>query len=196
VRSLSFRAMALAIGLVLAGALAVPACSGDDNEAVPAPEPGQSSPALPSVEQADWKMKVFPTAATHKITRKEKKRFHSQGPRLRRLVRDVYAALFLDPAIRARTVRARFAPPAAQAMLKTKSGMPNGADRIKTLIRRARIGVQVGAAKRAVATVHVTARATVKGERVRVVHRSTLWLQRSGRGWRAIAFDIDQEPVR
>jgi hypothetical protein len=62
---------------------------------------------------------------------------------------------------------------------------------VSTTLRRARIGIQAGGARTAVAAVTVRAVGDHAGT-APVLHRSTLWLERARTGWKVIAFDVRQ----
>jgi hypothetical protein len=107
----------------------------------------------------------------------------------------VYKALFLDPSHKKKIIHAYFTPTAARAMLRARAGVPPQAERVKMLVRKARIAVHARKGTQASVRVVVRARGFVGDKRFRVGHRSTLWLERGGDGWTAIAFDIDQRPI-
>jgi hypothetical protein len=186
-------------GIAVAMALVVvvaTGCSRDEQTpgGIAPPEPTPST--TPDIKQANWKFETFKTATTVKLRKRDLARFRAQRARTKEFVRDLYDALFLTPEDKGFVVEKRFTTRAARSLLGSRAGMPARAERVKTLMRKARIGIQPTALRRAAATVSIRARGVVDGERMRVVHRSTLWLERSRHRWKVIAFEIDQERIR
>jgi hypothetical protein len=89
-----------------------------------------------------------------------------------------------------------FRGPARGAFRRSGAGVPEGAKEVRTLRRTARVTIQATSAKRAAASVTVIARGMVDGRDFKFRHRSELWLERTKKGWKVIAFDIDQRPMR
>ncbi len=119
-------------------------------------------------------------------------RVRAQAPRLSRVVRNVYDAVFLHPDTAASVVRKSFRRAAARSFLAARPGMPAKADDVRTNRRIARIGVHPRSAAFAAAVVRVTARGAIGNRTVRVVHRGTLWLQRTRSRWKVIGFAVTQ----
>jgi hypothetical protein len=155
-----------------------------------------SGPAPLPIAQAPWRVSAFPAGNLKHLRRPDKRLIRDQRPRLARFVRGLYDALFLERGAARAIVRNRFTPAAARSFVASRHlGAPPDAADVKTLARRATIGIQAPGARRAVALVRVRARGRVGARRWRVTHESTLWLERAGRGWRVIAFDVEQRPV-
>jgi hypothetical protein len=183
----------------VAGALALTglgvACdrSGDQ---VPGPSSTATSPPEATIKQARWDFRVRPSAVLSKrLHRKEKRRLLRQRGPLKRTVKEVYDALFLDPPSARSVIVRRFAGNASRAWLATKAGFRSGATDVKTLKRAAEIGIDAFSGRRAAAKVFIRARASVDGEKVKMKHRSTLWLERVRGRWVAIGFQVKQEPL-
>lgn len=154
--------------------------------------------AAPGVKQADWSLQTFPAggAGVGKLTKADKARLGAQRAPLAALVTEVYDALFLEPAQVNRVLRARFAAPAARQALDSKLGMPSSATEVKIKRRDARVGIHMQGASRAAARVVVAGHALVKGRRVKFHHKAILWLERTRKTWKVIAFDVAQGPRR
>jgi hypothetical protein len=182
--------------LVAVALLVATGCDRVGERAAPAPVSSRepSSPA-PEIDQAEWKITAFPAGALDKVSKKERKRLKSQRARLRLLIRSLYDTLFLDPGSRTATVGRLFATRAARALLRSNAGLSSKVTRVKTLIRRAEIGIQAKYATRAAAHIQVRARGFVDDERVTIRHRAKLWLERTKNRWTVIAFEVDQRPV-
>jgi hypothetical protein len=159
----------------------------------PAPPPGPrpGTIAAPDVEQAAWKIHARPMGALEKLSRRERVHATDAGRRVGAVIKEIYNALFLEPAGIRAAVRASFTRSAGAALLATKAGLPRNARDVRTTVRRADISVQVPRPRRAVAEVRVVARGEA-GDSFRVVHRAALYLERDRSGWRVIAFDIDE----
>ncbi|HEX2240012.1 MAG TPA: hypothetical protein VHJ82_02550 [Actinomycetota bacterium] len=156
-------------------------------------QPMSSSSAVTGVQQAPWRIRIHPAGMTRRLSSKSKSLVQAQKGHVRALIRETYDALFLDRTRLADVVDRRFAPKAGSAFMRSKAGFPEEASRIKTTMRRARIGIQASNARHAAGQVVIAARARIDGSLVRIRHTSTLWLQRQSGGWRVVAFEIDQE---
>lgn len=188
--------VAAATGLVVLGALVLGARDSQDTAPAPPPSPVEK-PSPPPIEQASWRIEVRPAGATGAMSKSERRRLRAQRPRAAELVRSVYEALFLRPQARRGAIDARFAPVARRSFRRLDGvGMPDGVVRVKTIVRAARIAIEAPRARHAVAAVRVRARGRAGPRTVRVFHRSTLWLERSGRRWRVMAYNVEQTPVR
>ena len=151
---------------------------------------------VPDIKQARWDFKVRPSAVLAKrLKKKERKRLMRQRGPLKRTVKEVYDALFLNPEATREVIRRRFVGSASRAMLSAQAGVRGGATEVKTLRRSAAIGIDATSGRRAAATVFIRARAWMDGERVGMKHRSTLWLERVKGRWVAIGFQVNQEPL-
>lgn len=149
----------------------------------------------PPIKQAKWEIKTHPTAAVRRFTKKEKHRVRAEKPELKQLVRDVYDVLFLPSLIRQQVIRERFTPRAAAALLESGTGISDRLSEVKTTLRRAHIGIGAVTVRQAAAQIWLHARATAGNKKVRIVHRSTLWLEKTGGRWKAIAFEVKQRPA-
>ena len=181
---------------IVAGAIALSglalACDRSGEEVT-----GPSATAtVPDIKQARWDFKVRPSAVLAKRLKKKERRalMRQRGP-LKRTVKEVYDALFLYPEVTRDVIRRRFVGSASRAMLSARAGMGAGATEVKTLQRSAAIGIDANSGRRAAAVVSIRARASIDGDRVRMKHRSTLWLERVGGRWVAIGFQVNQEPL-
>lgn len=187
--------------------------SRSSSQALDHAEPGHGTVAAPRVEQAAWKIDTFPAGLTKKVDKHDRARFNTQRAAVTAIVREVYDALFLHPGKITETIAKDFAIRARRAVAATKAALPRGARNVQILKRTAHIGLQGNLARQAVATASIS----LKGEtpkksygsaRVgigapsaasvpfRMVHRSTLWLERGDSGWKVIAFDLRRVPRR
>jgi hypothetical protein len=149
----------------------------------------------PEIKQARWSFDVRPSAVLAKRLRKrDRKRLMKQRGPLKRTVKDVYDALFLDPGAARGIIARRFVGNASRAFLRTNAGVGPSATHVKTLKRTAAIGIDANSGRRAAARVFIRARALVDAKKVKVSHRSTLWLERVRGRWVAIGFQVKQEP--
>jgi hypothetical protein len=148
------------------------------------------------IKQAPWRIRMQPVGSVGKITRADKKQLKAQRPKLVTLVKDVYDSLFLFPSRKKAVLRKRFVRRAARRVLSSNAGVSPRAERVHTWSRRADIGVQPNNAAAAAVKVYVHATGTVGGKIFRLVHRATLWLQRSKRAWKVVGFEVNQGPVK
>jgi hypothetical protein len=184
---------ALAAGLALAVVLLT---SEGQREPARAPAPAPASPSAPRIEQARWRVEARTAGRAGELSRPERRRLRGQRPRVGALVRELYDALFLRPGGARDAVRKALAPAAARSLLRMRRlGAPEAAERVRTLVRRARVAIEGPRGLRAVASVWVKARGRLRGRPFTLTHRATLWLERSGRAWRVIAYDVEQRPL-
>ncbi len=160
----------------------------------PSPTPTPKDSPKPTIRQAAWQVKVVPAGVGHKLTSSVRKRVEAQRPALSATVENIYNPLFLSSSEAQARVERRFTPEAARRFLGARLGAPPGAERVDTLRRVARIGVDTPGATRAAAQVSVVATGMVKGQRVRFGQNATLWLTRSHGRWKVIAFDARRGP--
>jgi hypothetical protein len=191
---------ALAALLGLGVALAVLLPSSDSAGHAPAsearPTPNESPPAEPrprTIPQADWRVSVSRAGTKERLSRRAVTRLRAQRPRLVNVVRSLSDAMFLGGD---RPASYYFSGPARTAFRDSGAGAPEGAKNMRTLRRTARIAIQSTTAKRAAAAVTVIARGVVDKRDFKLRHDSQLWLERTKKGWKVIAFDIDQRPMR
>jgi hypothetical protein len=138
-------------------------------------------------------MKTKPVGRLGKLTKRQKRRHKVQRARVKSVVRDVYSALFLEPEALPEIISTRFTRRSGRALLMARAGFRPGAERVKTLTRRASIGLQAHTATAAAAKIFVRARAKGQDSIVRLRHRATMWMQRRDNEWQVIGFEVDQE---
>jgi hypothetical protein len=174
-------AVTVALALVLLGLLAVPTGNPSEAGKVPPVAIGPDGEALP---QADWKVNVFPTGVG-KPTKGQRVAVSQQRDKLRTVVADVFDALIL----RKNTARLKSlaTPGAAKALGRSELQLPKDMTEVETIRRSARVGVDEKATH-AAARILITFKGMLNDKPVRMQQRSTLWLQKSGAGWRVIAF--------
>ena len=149
---------------------------------------------LPSIRQAKWSIRS--EVIGRPLPKKRRDNAMRQRARIAAGIKQAYEGLFLDPARLRRSLRGVATPAAARHLIREGAGVPVRATRVKTLARKARIWIQPGSLRRAVAKVVVRARATMGGKTRRVRHVATLWLERRGSKWRVVAYDFNERPVR
>lgn len=150
------------------------------------------SPPPRGVEQAAWKVSFSRAGTSGKLSPRAVTRLRAQRPRLTRAVRAAADAMFLGGEAPAASY---FRGPARGALRRSSAGAPEGAKKVRTLRRTASVTIQATTARRAAAAVTVIARGVVGERDFKVRHRSQLWLERTKKGWKVIAFDIDQRPM-
>ena len=122
------------------------------------------------------------------------------SPKVRRdlvtIVKTVHNTMFLAPHRVQKVARQYFLSEAAKALTKSKVGIPRAAREVKIVSRRARIGVDAAGQSRAAALVNIVARGRAGGKEFGSATESRLWLERGDGGWKVIAFQVDQHPVK
>jgi hypothetical protein len=160
------------------------------------PTTASSPSARPPLPQAKWHVHAFAAAVTSDVTKKDRKAARKQGIKAARGIRKVYYALLLDPSAANSLIRAHFEPKAARAFLASRARLSGRLHRIRTTGRFLRIGVDAGTAKRAIAIVGVLFKADQNSKRLKIKHKSTLWLERVHQAWKILAWHADQERRR
>lgn len=151
---------------------------------------GEAPPAASRLPQAAWVVSFAPLKGEALKGSAAEDELEDVGI----VLQDVYDALWLDRSRLSQVIGARFAPSAASAMRTSTAGAPEGGQ-ISIQSRRARIGIQIGGGRRAIAVVKVKALAHNDVSTVELKQRSTMWLEKKAGGWRVIAFDINQKRV-
>ena len=141
-----------------------------------------------------WDTAAFPVGMHRALDRKQRARFETHRTSVRMMTHDLVDALMLDPARVAAASRASMTSSAAKAIRQAIPLVPARATAVEAIRRVGRIGIQTPAFKAAAAEMKVTLRATVDGRTVKWRDNVTLWLERDGRTWRVLAFDIDRAP--
>ena len=190
-------AVAAALLALLAAVVVV---FGVDSSSPLSPEPDSGAkPDLRStpLKQANWRIRVVPANVAARVGRDQRRVVARQGRRLASLVREVYTVLFLQPNKRAAVLRRHFDLRTVRALERRPHvGVPPRAQEIRTTKRRARIVIDPLSPRRSIVRVEVRARGLLGEEAFAVRHRSILWLYRSERRWRVLAFDVNQRPWR
>lgn len=141
-----------------------------------------------------WDTAAFPVGMHRALDRNQRSRFETQRARVRTVTQDLIDALILDPSSITAAARASMTSSAAKAIRRATPLVPARATAVEATRRVGRIGIQAPAFKAAAAEMKVTLRATVDGRRVKWRDNVTLWMERDGKTWRVLAFDVDRVP--
>ena len=179
--------VALLAAAALAAYLLLRSETGPRHRSTPVP-PG--APVI--LEQAPWRIQTYGTGGGAKLTKQQRSQLRAQHAPIARLVKDLHAALFLDPSTRRRIVGRVFTTSAARSFLAARPGLLEDAETVKTVWHRGRIGIQAIGARRAAGTVAIVARVDRGEDAVRLGYRSDLYLEKSHGRWRVVAFETDQ----
>ena len=112
------------------------------------------------------------------------------------IVTDVYDTMLLEPASLAEAINTSFTREAQAELTGKKIGWPDGVSEVRIKSRRLEIGIQSGAADRAIAHLRISATGVASGRPVELWHRAQLWMEKDGGKWTIFAFDIRQAPLR
>jgi hypothetical protein len=148
----------------------------------------------PIVEQAPWSFEVSPAGSTSRISKAQRAAVVRQKAGVTALVQEVYDALLFERAALTKVADERFAGDAGAAFIRASKGILPAADELKLERRSARIGIDVDGANRAAARIRIRVSATKGGREALALNTATLWLERSEKGWRVFAYEIDQRP--
>lgn len=139
--------------------------------------------------QAAWKIGVFPSTVG-RPTKAQRRIVAKHRDKLNELVREVTDAIVLRGSTEG--VRGRLSAPAADRLERSKLLLPEGMGAVETLRRRARVGVDRKAAH-AAAEVVVAFKGTLAAKQMKLLQRTTLWLERGPKGWKVIAFSGERK---
>ncbi len=182
--------LALAALVALAGLVAYLVMGSDIGPMHRSTTPPPGAPVV--LEQAPWRIQTYGTGGGAKLTKQQRSQLRAQHAPIARLVKDLHAALFLDPSARRRIVGRVFTASAARSFLAARPGLLKDAETVKTVWRRGRIGIQATGARRAAGTVAIVARVDRGEDAVRLGYRSDLYFEKSNGRWRVVAFETDQ----
>lgn len=151
--------------------------------------PGPLADVEPELPQAPWRVKTYPAGAGRAPRKADWKVVGRQKKHLEQTVTAVIDALVLSPENIRELSGNSLSRAAAQALARSDLTLPEKIEDIRTMKRRARIGLHYRGGKRAAAGVTVRLRAQVDGKKVRLLHSSNLFLQKRDGKWQVIAFD-------
>lgn len=181
----------IALALVIAVTPAVYVLWQQSRSTTPAP-PFTTAPAA---DQAPWVVKTFPAGALAKIGKSERALVEKRADAVEGIVKDVYNAELMDPGGLRDVLGRAFTAKAAASFVKAGLGVPKGATDVRSTARRARIGVDIVGGRAAAADVKISLVGELKGERLAITQRATLWMQRDQRHWRVVGYDVRQGPT-
>jgi hypothetical protein len=155
---------------------------------------GRSEPPRtePKIDHAPWHIRVSNAGRPEALSKQAKARLRAQRPKVKRAIKTAYDGIFLD----LNPVAGSFTDLARRAFQETHATLPQGAESVRLLWRRAHIGLQAGSARRAAAQVTVVARGTRGEKSFKFSHRARLWLERREQGWKIAAFDMSRRPLK
>jgi hypothetical protein len=159
----------------------------------PSATPVSSPSPLP---QAKWRVRAFPAGVVGHVTKKDLKAVRRQESRASHAIKNVYNALLLEPSDLKRVTRVHFEHGAGRVFLHTHARLPGPIRRVRTTRRSLQIGIDAKSASQAVATVFVSFKGQHNSRKVKINLKSTLWLERSHRSWKVLAWRAQQRPRR
>lgn len=154
-----------------------------------------ASTAAPDAAQAEWKFD-YSQARTGKLSKAQQAKYAVQKQKATILVQDLYDGIFLEPGRLPKVIKTSLAAEAAKSLRAERLGFPSGSSDVTTIKRKAHIALDSTTSKAAIGRVMVLAKANVGDRRVKIEHQSTLWMERDEKGWKVIAFDVKQKPVK
>jgi hypothetical protein len=179
------------IALVVAAAFAL--MNRDTKGPIDAGPDASPSPTQPPLKQARWQIeaKVVPAGGKHKS-----KLLKLQAAAVGTVVKEFYDAFLINPGDFDSLVNKDISAEAAKVLAASKIDSGKTIERLQTLRRSAKIGLQAPTAMHASARVGIKLRGKVGSKKVMLSHQSTLWLERKGSRWQVIGFEADQRPIK
>jgi len=156
----------------------------------------QDTIAAPAIEQASWKVDYSFGRRYGKLSKVEEARLATQKEKAAVLVQDLYDGIFLEPARLQELVQRSFTVDASRSFDTKALGFPSGAQDVRTTKREAHLAMDATTASSAIGRVTVVAEADLDDRTAQIKHESTLWMERGANGWRVIAFDVKQKPLK
>ncbi|MGH2756483.1 MAG: hypothetical protein ACRDI3_01700 [Actinomycetota bacterium] len=158
---------------------------------IPIPGAAGGAPVVraASIDAPAWDMRVFPVGTRGGLSKIQRRHFEAQRPAVAKIVRKVFGAMAGERGLD-EIVALHFTKDAARALARSDVAVPANATRVVIRRRKASIGIQGTPPNTAAAEVTLSAKAEIGSRVVRWSDRATLWLERSKRGWRVIAFDL------
>lgn len=188
------RSKLLLIGVAVAViALVVAATVALMNRDAGGPADRGSTPTPPELKQARWHIE---TGVVPKGSKGKRSVLKLQAAAVASVIKQFYDAFLIHPEEFSSLQGENISPGAAQAFVGSKIASGKTIERVQTLRRAAKIGLQAPTALHASARVGIKLRGKVGSKKVRLSHHATLWLERSGGKWQVIAFEADQRPIR
>ncbi len=185
-------AVLTAVAAVIAASLMIAALR--DNPMTVFSLDGVEGPAPVTAAGPPWDTAAFPVGMHRALDRNQRARFEVQRARVRTVTHDLIDALMLDPSRITDAARSSMTSSAARAIRRAIPLTPERATAVEAIRRVGRIGIQAPAFKAAAAEMKVTLRAVVDGRTVKWRNNVTLWMERDGKSWRVLAFDLDRVP--
>ncbi|MDQ3939819.1 MAG: hypothetical protein M3238_00520 [Actinomycetota bacterium] len=162
----------------------------------PSPPSSATSVAAPGVVQPAWDVIVSLEGRSGPLTKADKAAFNRSRPQVVALVEDLYDGLFLAPGTVDEVVARAFTRAAARSLESAALGLPANTTDVEIIRRSAEIGLQAQGSRHAAVDVTVVAKGETAGKPIKVSHSSTLWLERQGRSWKVIGFEVTQRPLK
>ena len=153
-------------------------------------------PVAAAVASAPWKIDVFPVGNDRPLRRSDRQRLRIQKARVGHVAGELADLMTLEPHRVPTDARALLTKPAAKAIRRALSALPEGATNVAATKRVGEIGVQSPRFNAAAARMEIKMRAHVDQRTVRWTQHMTLWLERNEKAWRVLAFDIKRSRGR
>lgn len=153
---------------------------------------GKGSVGDAAIPQARWEVKAYAAPNSGGVTKEDRAVFVREKDDVVEQIQRLYEALFLRPDSVEKTVRATLTPAASKILARSRVGLHDQVEDVRTTVRFARVGIQVDDGLRAAAVVRVEARALRKSSPIRVWHRANLWMEKDDGKWKVVAFDAEQ----
>lgn len=179
-----------AVLLVVVVGVAVFFLAGDEDEG-----PRTDAPApTPTDHHAPWDVTVVAQPIKGRPSRAERRLAGDHEEALAAAVSRVHDALILG-VDEVSDLRGDYATAdAADAMGGSSLLFEGDPSSIEAGRRRTRVAVEADRARRAVATTVIRATIDQDGSETEIAYRTTMWLERAGRGWRVFAFEGEGKP--
>ncbi len=156
---------------------------------------GEDDPRDPTlhIKQAGWDIRSYVIGGRYVRGAPEQPPVAASRA-LAAVVTNFHEALLLKPSRLDEVVKKYFTEGAARALRDSKVGIPKNAEEVRTTRRFARIGIDAAGASRAAVLVELAARGKAGSRRFKSAVESRLWLEKTGSGWKVIAYQLDQSP--
>ena len=151
---------------------------------------GTDDEGVPSLRQAAWKIEVY--SIPRKVAGKKGGPLsEDQRHDLRELVRNVHDALLLQQDLLGDVTRRYFSKAAGRDLVQAATVPLSYSASMEPVRRTAKVGVEAKRARHAAVATTIVIKDDSGNKAPRSLLESRLWLERDGRRWNVIAYDLD-----
>lgn len=187
--------VSLVVVLVIAAGAAI-AFMGEEDPAVRggSVSEGEVGPSPSRLPQARWVIRTFASGTAGPPKKAHKRAVAKEKEALSLAVTSVIDAVTLRTAKIGDLAGEHLSGAASKALARSKLTLPDEAQDVQMVKRKAEIGLDANGGKRAAALVTTVVKGTIGGSPFKLSGRARLYMQKRDGGWQVIAFDAERSP--